>query len=429
MNTLGGYFVKILELKEHLIRNVSAREDEIIGLLTELVKIPSENPPGDMSDIAGFIDDFMKDNGLSCKKFEPQRGKISLICELGKSNSQKNLVLNGHMDVVPAGDLRKWKIPPYAGVIKDGYLFGRGASDMKGGLAGIIFATILLSEIEDLLNGTLTLMLVPDEETGGKFGTSWLLENEIVKPTAAIVAEPSTLELLDIGQKGRIWIKLIVKGEATHASFSTFLGDNAIVKACKVINSFYQLPKKIRAKAPLELEDVIKLSKRIARRDIGHPEADKIIESLSVNIGTISGGIKPNVVPDACILEFDIRIPIGVSKDQILQEIMSMLSEYNDDIEVLKVNGYEPNYTTPQEKIVQIVISNIKKYIGTFLGLYVDWASSDAKHFRKMNIPTVQYGPCHSSGIHGYNERVKLKDVVLATKVYLASSFDFLTTQ
>ncbi|MGQ4832629.1 MAG: ArgE/DapE family deacylase [Candidatus Asgardarchaeia archaeon] len=411
--------------KKKIIEKVEKSKSEIISLAQKLVQIPSENPPGDMKDIATFISDFLNDKGIQHSFFEPENGKINIVAKIG-NNKDKNLVLNGHMDVVPANDYSRWKIHPYSGIIKDGYLYGRGASDMKGGLTGIIFAFTFLSEIEDYLNGTLTLTLVPDEETGGLLGTNYLLENKKINPTAAIVAEPSTLELLDIGQKGNIWLKFLVKGLSTHAALSSFAGDNAIIKACDILNELKKIPYEVEIHIPREINEIIQLSREIAARDIGVAEARKIIDSITFNVGTIHGGTKSNIVPDRCIVEIDMRLPVGVTKKEIEKRISTIFSRYGNSVETLGINGGDPNYTNPSEEIVQIAVRNIKKYVGLFLGMYIDWTSSDAKHFRRRNIPTIQYGPCYCKGIHGYNERIKVEDILTATKVYIGTAFDYL---
>ena len=102
------------------------------------------------------------------------------------------------------GNEKNGGFPPFSGEIKNGYILGRGASDMKGGLAGIISVMELLAELEVELNGTLTLTLVPDEETGGKFGIGWIMMQGIIKPDACIVAEPTGLTFIDIGQRGAL---------------------------------------------------------------------------------------------------------------------------------------------------------------------------------------------------------------------------------
>lgn len=351
---------------------------------------------------------------------------MNIVANIGQGTSNKKLVLNGHMDVVPANDYSKWTVDPYSGLIKDGYLFGRGASDMKGGLTGIIFAFIFLSQFEANLNGTLTLTLVPDEETGGLFGTNFLLENNIISPTAAIVAEPSTLELLDIGQKGNIWLKFLVKGLSTHAALSSFAGDNAIIKACDILNELKRIPNEVNIRISQEINEIIQFSREIAARDIGVAEARKIIDSITFNVGTIHGGTKSNIVPDRCIVEIDMRLPVGVTRKEIEERVFRIFSKYGNSVEILGINGGDPNYTNPSEEIVQIAVRNIKKYVGQFLGMYMDWTSSDAKHFRRRNIPTIQYGPCYCKGIHGYNERIKVEDILTATKVYIGTAFDYL---
>ena len=168
-------------MKNSIWNQIEKEKEEILKLASDMIRIPSVNPPGNMQEIADFILEYLSDYGLSCDVHEPEKGRINLICSLGDPSGKK-LVLNGHMDVVPPGNVDRWSFPPFSGKIEDGFLHGRGASDMKGGDAGIISAMRLLTKVEDSLNGEVILTLVPDEETMGIHRTGWILEQELVKP-------------------------------------------------------------------------------------------------------------------------------------------------------------------------------------------------------------------------------------------------------
>ena len=153
------------------------RGDEVVELASKLIKIPSVNPPGDTSEIAAFVKDYLEEEGVAVELCEPAEKRVNLIAEIGERESDRVLVLNGHLDVVPIGDRSRWSFDPFSGEVRDGYLLGRGASDMKGGLAGIIYAFKRLVKFEDQLRGRLKLVCVADEETGGTCGASYLVEN------------------------------------------------------------------------------------------------------------------------------------------------------------------------------------------------------------------------------------------------------------
>lgn len=411
--------------KTDVWKQIDEEKESILKLASDLIKIPSVNPPGDMKEIAEFISTYLSEYGLSCDVHEPENGRINLICGLGDSSGKK-LVLNGHMDVVPAGNVDRWSFPPFSGKIEDGFLHGRGASDMKGGVAGIISALRLLTEVEDSLNGEVILTLVPDEETMGAYGTGWILEQNLVKPDACIIAEPTDVPLIDIGQKGAYWGKIKVEGTPIHGSLSPYKGDSAILKACKVMNKMMEITK-TRIEQPKDIVEVIESSKPLVEKLIGSEGIGIILSSPTLNIGIIKGGEKVNMVPSLCEVEFDIRLPIGFTAKEATTKLEGLLSEFGDMVKLEVATSIDPNYTSPTAPIVQMTKANVKEALGKDPDIFVQWASSDARHFRLRDIDTVHYGPAIIEGIHGLDEKVRIDDIITATKVYTGAAIDFLS--
>ncbi|MFX1484731.1 MAG: M20 family metallopeptidase [Promethearchaeota archaeon] len=414
-----------MDTKENIWKQIEREKDEIIKLSSDLIKIPSVNPPGDMEEIADFISTYLSKYGLSCDVHEPEKGRINLICSLG-DDSGKKLVLNGHMDVVPPGNVDRWSFPPFSGKIENGFLHGRGASDMKGGVAGIISTMRLLTKFEDSLNGEVILTLVPDEETMGIHGTGWILDQGLVKPDACIIAEPTDVPLIDIGQKGAYWGRINVEGIPIHGSLSPYRGDSAILKACKVMNRMMEITK-TKVEQPKDIIEVIESSKPLVEKLIGSEGIGIILSSPTLNIGIIQGGEKVNMVPSECMIEFDIRLPIGLTADEATERIENIISEFGDMVELEIATSIDPNYTSPSAPIVQLTRANVKDALGKEPDIFVQWASSDARHFRLRNIDTVHYGPAIIEGIHGLDERVRVDDIITATKVYTGATIDFLS--
>jgi succinyl-diaminopimelate desuccinylase len=411
--------------KRETWKHVEQERDEILKLSSRLIKIPSVNPPGDMKEIADLIMEYLSGYGLSCQVHEPEKGRINLICSLG-SGAGKTLVLNGHMDVVPVGNEAKWSFPPFSGKIEKGLLHGRGASDMKGGVAGIISAMRLLTKVEDDLNGELILTLVPDEETMGIHGTGWILEKGLVKPDACIIAEPTDVPLIDVGQKGAYWGTVRVEGIPIHGSLSPYKGDSAILKACRVMSKMMEITK-VKVRQPKDIVDVIESSKPLVEKLIGSEGIGIVLSSPTLNIGIIRGGEKVNIVPSECEIEFDIRLPIGFTADKATTELGKLLSEFGKDAELTLATSIDPNYTSPTSPIVKITRKNVREALGREPNIFVQWASSDARHFRLRGIDTVHYGPAIIEGIHGLDERVRVDDIITATKVYAGAAIDYLS--
>ena len=411
------------ESKTAMFKEIEGRSSEIIQLARDLIRIPSENPLGNVDKITDFLKNYLQDNGIDVSMVEGVKGKPNLLCETGSKDSSKILLLNGHLDVVPAGAREEWKFDPFGGEIRNGFIYGRGASDMKAGVAGIIFAFIMLHHRRESLRGRVKLQLVPDEETGGLHGTKWLVDNGYADSTAAIFAEPTALGKIDVGQKGILWLRIETHGTPAHGSLSPYVGDNAIIKAMTLANELQSVTK-VRAKPPADILRVINSSKRVAEQLIGRKGVGRILQSPTVNLGLISGGSKVNMVPDRCTLEMDIRLPIGIEARKVLDAVKRLTSRHDSALKVL--NESAANYTSPREDIVRILENNVHGVMGKRPVIFVQWATSDARFLREKGVPTVHYGPAHLQGIHGFNEKVRAADIVAATKAYVATALDYL---
>jgi len=413
----------VTHVKKELINQIENTKNELLSLASRLIQIKSINPPGDMTEIAEYIESLLKENGLSVEKVVPERGRITLISTIGRGD--KELVLNGHMDVVPVGDPSRWSYDPFSGKIVDGYLLGRGASDMKGGLAGLIWAFINASKYEKYLNGRLTLVAVPDEETGGTYGTKYLVDRGMHLGSSVIIGEPTGIEFIDVGQKGNLWLRMIFHGKPTHGSLAPYVGENAAFKACEILARIRDKVIKLESNPPDDIRHVIDESMKIAENLIGIKGIGVILKKPSFNLGIIEGGVKVNIVPDKCEAYLDIRLPIGIPSEKVLTIINEEIK--NMDIEVNVLSRYEANYTSPLSDIVRIIEKNIKELLNVMPRIFVQWASSDARFYRLRGIPTIHYGPAIVEGIHGYDEKVKAEDIVKAAKVYVASIMDYLS--
>lgn len=413
--------------KEELIALVDKHQEELIELSANLLKIPSENPQGDTRKISDFIQEYLESYGIKVTRHESDTHRFNLLAHIGEDNG-KELVYCGHSDTVPVGDVTKWDFDPFSGEIVDGYLQGRGASDMKTGLAGLIFTVTLLKRYDIPLGGRLTLAIVPDEETGGEFGVPWLLEKGLVKGDGCLIAEPSSPLNPTIGQKGACWFHLTTYGVPAHGSLAPFVGRNAITDAIKAIETIRTVTD-LEITIPDDVKELVEISKQYVRETEEDRPAE-VFEKITCNIGKIEGGTSANVVPDKCVVAVDCRLPVGTTYDETMGYIKEKLDalDINYDIESFGFKS-SANYTLADDPICRLVVDNISYVKGAHAYGVLQWACSDARHFREYNIPVLQYGPAELETIHGFNERVKVADILTCAKVYTLAAVDFLTNK
>jgi succinyl-diaminopimelate desuccinylase len=400
---------------------VAQRQGELIDLAQRLIKIPSENPPGDTSEISAFVADYLRAHDWEPHWYEPSRGAVSLVATAA-GGCGRHVILCGHSDTVPAGDHSAWSFPPFCGDVVDGEVRGRGASDMKGGLAAMLFAARLVRGVLPSLPGPLTLAVVADEETGGAQGAAWLLEQGVVRGDACLIGEPSPALHPTVGQKGSCWLEISVAGRAAHGSTAPVGGDNAIVTASRVVLALQEVWQ-MEVRLPPEVEPLVRSSVEWMRK-AGQGEYVQLLDHVSVNVGLIQGGRKINMVPDHCVLHVDCRLPFGVGPEDLLRKVRALLADRvpgADRVEVKLLRGGRANFTAPGEPVVRAVLDAIRLVKGAEPQPILQWASSDARHFRRFGIPTLQYGPARLETIHAVDERVALADLVDTACVYAAS--------
>ncbi len=417
------------EIKNKLLKLAAEKENDLIDLCSNLIKAKSVNPNGDIYSAINVIKEYLDKSNIEYELIDRNSKEFPIIiARVGeKKENGKTIFLNGHCDVVPIGDIEKWNFDPFSGEIKDGKMLGRGTSDMKCGLGGLMFMMKVLKENEAKLNGEIVLHIVSDEETGGEFGTKWLYENNYFEDGAAcIIAEPTSSNNCEVGQKGSLWFKFKSYGIPAHGSIGNYVGENAITKLLKLLNrleDFRTIEGKYEEKQLPVLED----SKKIARESLKVEGVDNVIDHVTVNIGTINGGTNTNSVPDYCEASVDMRIPIGIKLPFMLDKLKSLINELGlKGIEYDYTWNSEANYTDVDTELVKAVVRNADYIWNAKTIPAYQWASSDARYYRLKNIPTIQYGPANTEGIHSYNEDVDVIDIVNCSKVYITMMVDLL---
>jgi succinyl-diaminopimelate desuccinylase len=413
-----------------VLAELDRTRDELLRLAGDLIRIPSENPDGDCTRVAEFVAGHLRRAGLDVEVLDAGRGRLNVLSHVRPPvESDRHLALAGHHDVVPVGDESRWSFPPFAGDVVDGYLRGRGASDMKAGLAGLLHCYVVLHRLGVPLAGPLSLASVSDEETGGPLGAHWVLANgHLDGATGAVIAEPAERTHPTIGQKGSNWFRLTIHGRPGHGSLQPLHGENANLLAARAVVALQKLWD-MEPHAPEEVRDLIERSKRFAEEREGYqPGISQVFEHVTVNVGTVHGGSSTNVVADRCVVEIDTRVPIGLTRAEVLAEVRRLLDEAGVEAELEEI-GFrsEPNWTSPHDPVVATLVDALRELTGDQDAEGVlQWASSDARTFRSHGIPVLQYGPAELSTIHGFDERAPVESVELAAKTYALTILRYL---
>lgn len=355
-----------------------------IELTQELVRINSENPPGNEREIAKFIKDFLDDLKIPAEIIEFEKNRFDVVASIGNGSG---LMLNGHMDTVPAGDLNKWKYNPFEGKIIGGKIYGRGASDMKGGIASILIAVKNLSRKN--FKRKLLLTFVADEEVEAK-GSFHLIRNrkDMLRDIKYGIMGECTDLRLRIAQKGIVKIKVKFKGKAAHGS-KPELGVNAIYKATDFI------------------QEVRKLIEQLKKRK------NILLGSGTINVGVIKGGTKINVVPEFCDVEIDRRIIPGETPQIAINQLRKILKKLKLKAEIEVSKNRLPMQLSENLEIIKILKSITKaKSVG-------ESGYTEAELFyRDGGFPCFSFGPGVSELAHTTNEYIPIKNLQKATKIY-----------
>lgn len=280
----------------------------LIRLTQKLIQINSENPPGNESRIAAFVKNYLEKLGLKTKIYQFKEKRSNVVAHLLGRNRRHSLLITPHLDTVPAGE--SWHFNPFGGKIREGRIYGLGATDCKGNLSCGLEVINSIVEDDIVLDYNLIFAATADEESGSRLGLLPLLEEGILNPDAALVLDSDDFNII-ITQKGLIHLKVKIQGRKAHGAYP-WQGINAIDIAVDILK---------------ELKAHKFTSSR--RRKVGSIYTEnKYLKPPTLNIGTIKGGDKVNVVADWCEFELDVRFLPGMSEGAILKYIQGVIRKY-----------------------------------------------------------------------------------------------------
>lgn len=390
-----------------------------------LIAVPSPNPPGDTHAVAAAAAELIRATvpDATITLHRTSETISNLVAVVQGAAPGRRLVLSGHLDTYPLGDATAWTVDPFAGEVRDGRLYGRGAADMKGGIAASIVALAALAAHADAWHGEVVLALAGDEESMGTLGTQWLLENvPAVRGDAAIIGDAGSPLVLRFGEKGFLWVRVTASGRPAHGAH-VHLGVNALDRLRAALDAVSGL-RAMRPSPPPGVAEAIAAAKPISEPLCGAGEAE-VLGSVTVNLGRIEGGSSPNLVPAAAEAALDIRLPAGLSAATAEAALTAALAGHAGvTLEVLR--RVDPTVTDPGAEIVQTVGRVAEKVLGRAPAANMRVGGSDARLFRRAGIPTVVYGPTPFN-MGGVDEYVLLDELQTIARVHALAAFEFLS--
>jgi succinyl-diaminopimelate desuccinylase len=401
-NSEQAYDMKNLEIKRELQALIDGKQNELLQICADLIKIPSEKME-QMEAIVEFVHAYLTDAGISHEILRGPGDMPSIVARLGRKGG-KAAVINGHNDIVPVGDLSRWDYSPYCGTITEKHILGRGASDMKCGVGMTLFLAKTIVRENLNLNGELRLHIVHDEESGGEKGTLWLTENGYADGVDfCLVPEPTTWNNVEVGQKGSMRIGVTATGEGND--------DNAVHKMMRFLARLSKLSELEGTYRDDQLQ-VLADSRRIIRECLAAEGVERAIDHVNVNLMTLEGTAR------LCRALVGALVPVGISTQSVKDRIDKILRECGPGMTVEYLRCKEGACTDTSNELVVSAVENATLVWGRAVVPAWQWATSDAKFYRYKGIPTIQYGPANTKGIHAYNENVDKEDVVNCAKTY-----------
>lgn len=410
--------------KRALLDRIDADRDRLVAFLSRFVQAATPNPPGDTREAVAHITALLERHGVDYRIIDPKPEYPNVVASFEGAAPGKHLVLNGHIDVFPVGAHETWTHGgPWSGAVEEGRVWGRGAADMKCGTTASLFTYLYLHEIRDRLRGRLTLTAVSDEETFGPWGARYLMEHHPeVHGDCCLNGEPSSPLSIRFGEKGPLWLRFTVSTRGAHGAY-THLSDSATKVAMRLAADLERL-EDLDTPAPGNVGSLLERSREAIDAAQGEG-ASGIVQRVTVNIGTVHGGMKVNMVPSQCVLEADIRFPIGLDKERVLAEVERILARYpGTTMEELVFNP--PSWCDPEHEMVAILQDNVQALRGFRPAPTVSVGGTDTRLWRYIDVPAFVYGP-FPSGMGSGDENVPVEDFLHVVRSHVLSAYDYLS--
>ncbi len=421
--------------KEAILRSVDTLIDEAIVFLQALIRIPTVNPPGHAyPECARFIGERLQTLGYVVEYIELTHAETAELAPYGEGLARTNVLgrlageharpvmhFNGHMDVVPASS--GWTGSPFSGEIRDGRIYGRGTSDMKGGIAAQIYAVEAIRRAGLHLLGSVEQSGVVDEESTGNrnAGMGLLVERGYVSPEHTdyvVITEPLNVDNICLGHRGAIWGEITTLGRQSHSS-TPERGVNAIEHMASFIN-----------------EATRQLMPRLQQRLNSVPVVPHSASAASLSFNMTHGGTNINSLPDRCTVAFDRRLVVDERLEDARQELIELLEQRKRTIPNFQYEYVErytatPTWVSAETPLVHAFSHAVDDVLGHAPG-YVCSPGTDDQRFVVHNAGIEQcivYGPGEITQAHIVDESLAIADLLASIKVMALATAKLLGVQ
>lgn len=370
-------------------------QDDALVLLKSILEIPTVNGLSDEAALAKYLQQYFKNYGIESMLQTVDKNRSNLIADISGTSSDVMMVWNGHIDTVPYGNLDGWESDPSKPVVLEDKVYARGASDMKSGLAAMVYSLCQMKAAGKVPRCNIRFIATCDEESGGIGASKVLEENHLGLPSAMIIAEPTDCHI-GIAQKGCLWLKLQINGKTSHGAYP-HEGINAIqfgIEICRELKFFVQ--------------------------QFTHP----LLKESTAEITSLNGGIAPNMIPDSCEIIMDIRMSPDLTLTKVLDKLGEICSKYEEQkgkrlqISYQVLNQRPPVHTTEENQWVALLKEIVRQqgFNAKMMGINY---FTDASIFTENNrdFPVILFGPGCPSIAHKPNEYVKISQYYMAIEV------------
>jgi succinyl-diaminopimelate desuccinylase len=363
---------------------------ELNELLQGLIQIKSVNPPGNENQIVSFIKKFLLKNNIHSELVPLEEGRSSVVAII-EGEEERNITLCGHIDTVRVKE-EDWTKPAFQGLIENGKMYGIGASDMKGGVAAILYVIVILKRRGIVPKKTVKLVLTADEEWGYRGAKNLVDGGYFDRTDFLIITEPSNLQV-STGEKGELWIKAKFYGKSAHGS-TPEVGVNTIIPGSEFVVNVTERYKKIFEVGPFW-------------------------GKTSINIGQFHGGVQVNIVPNYSEIQLDFRVISEEDKEKSVELVRKTGEEIAKKHKIRFVeeifNYHPPIFTSSDNPYVEkfLQAAGIKEVIIT------KYCTDGATIIPIKKMPFIIFGPGDIAQAHQNDEYIELESLYQSVDTFL----------